>query len=74
MKKCAQVLLTQFGAFNTFVTDIDECTDNNGGCSQICTNLPGSFECRCRDGYHFIENNTTHCTGTILSYIRRFNQ
>ncbi|KAH8365730.1 hypothetical protein KR093_003824, partial [Drosophila rubida] len=31
--------------------DIDECQESNGGCSQICNNLPGSFECSCQKGY-----------------------
>jgi MYXO-CTERM domain-containing protein len=31
--------------------DIDECATNDGGCSQICTNTPGSFECSCSSGY-----------------------
>ena len=70
MEKCAQVLLTHCGAFNTLVTDIDECAENNGGCSQICTNIPGSFECQCRDGYHFIENSTSQCTGVISRYVK----
>ncbi|KAG8516813.1 Thrombomodulin [Galemys pyrenaicus] len=28
-------------------TDIDECDNNNGECSQECRNLPGSFQCLC---------------------------
>ena len=67
---CTGIMLTHCEVFNTFVTDIDECTDNNGGCSQICTNFPGSFECECHDGYHFLENSTSHCTGMILNYIK----
>ena len=42
--------------------------ENNGGCSQICTNSPGSFECECHDGYHFFANSTSHCTGNVLNY------
>ena len=74
MEKRAQVLLACCGAFNTFVTDIDDCVDNNGGCSQICRNIPGSFECQCRDGYHFIENSTTHCTGNVSKLQNNFYQ
>ena len=32
-------------------SDIDECAVDNGGCSQICVNKPGSHECQCQDGY-----------------------
>ncbi|KAH8278249.1 hypothetical protein KR044_008526, partial [Drosophila immigrans] len=31
--------------------DIDECQESNGGCSQICNNLPGGFECGCEKGF-----------------------
>lgn len=29
--------------------DIDECKINNGGCRQLCTNMPGSYMCECDD-------------------------
>ena len=41
--------------------DINECEDGNGGCSQICTNNEGSFECSCNDGY--ILDGGRHCLG-----------
>ncbi|XP_064613092.1 uncharacterized protein LOC135476878 [Liolophura sinensis] len=31
--------------------DINECSNNNGGCAQLCDNLPGSFRCRCGRGF-----------------------
>lgn len=31
--------------------DIDECAIDNGGCSEICFNKPGSFQCFCPSGY-----------------------
>ena len=30
--------------------DIDECADENGGCSDTCTNTDGTFTCGCPDG------------------------
>nr|XP_019955622.1 PREDICTED: endosialin-like [Paralichthys olivaceus] len=30
--------------------DVDECLQSP--CEQICENAPGTFECRCREGYH----------------------
>ena len=34
--------------------DIDECSENNGGCDThaTCTNTPGSYECKCKPGYY----------------------
>ncbi|KAM9321437.1 vitamin K-dependent protein S [Gastrophryne carolinensis] len=37
--------------------DINECDDpenENGGCSQKCVNIPGSYKCACEDGYYLL--------------------
>ncbi|XP_066930439.1 fibrillin-2-like isoform X6 [Clytia hemisphaerica] len=31
--------------------DINECSTTNGGCSQTCTNKPGTYECSCNSGF-----------------------
>ena len=48
-----------------FVSDVDECAENNGGChiNGDCYNTPGSFCCVCKDGYY---GNGFSCTGKIL--------
>ena len=33
------------------VTDINECSTNNGGCDHTCTNTKGSFKCSCNISY-----------------------
>ena len=38
--------------------DNDECTDNNGDCAQVCTNLPGGYQCSCLPGYTGTHNST----------------
>ncbi len=35
--------------------DIDECTQDNGSCDQICTNIDGSFFCDCDVGYQLVD-------------------
>ncbi|XP_035687851.1 fibrillin-1-like isoform X1 [Branchiostoma floridae] len=32
-------------------TDINECSNDNGGCSHNCENTDGSYRCICQDGY-----------------------
>ena len=40
--------------------DVDECSNQNGGCSQICTNNDGSFTCSCDKGY---QQDGANCNG-----------
>ena len=35
----------------THCQDIDECQEQNGGCSHKCNNVPGTFYCSCDKGY-----------------------
>ena len=44
------------------VLDINECLVNNGGCEQLCRNVPGSSQCACRTGYRLSSDMTT-CQG-----------
>ena len=30
---------------------VEGCSIENGGCSHICTTMPGGFECHCRSGF-----------------------
>ncbi|XP_054275840.1 fibrillin-1-like [Macrosteles quadrilineatus] len=40
-------------------TDINECLNNNGNCTQICQNTEGSFSCTCFTGFEKIEPSQT---------------
>ncbi|XP_046583534.1 low-density lipoprotein receptor-related protein 4-like isoform X2 [Haliotis rubra] len=41
----------------------DACSNNNGGCEQICVNLPGNTsKCGCNPGYSLTNNSQTVCT------------
>ncbi|KAL4636271.1 growth arrest-specific protein 6 isoform X1 [Arapaima gigas] len=31
--------------------DVDECSNNNGGCEHLCNNTLGSYRCSCQQGY-----------------------
>ena len=50
-----------------FHLDVDECLENNGGCDQSCVNKPGTFECKCKDGYTLAADAKT-CEG--IHYIQ----
>ena len=46
----------------SYFSDIDECLTNNSGCDQTCVNTPGSFDCKCKEGYVLGDNGKT-CAG-----------
>ncbi|EGD75905.1 chitin-binding protein [Salpingoeca rosetta] len=47
------ITCTEMGLMNDTETcdDVDECAVNNGGCADMCTNLPGTFCCS-QDGVY----------------------
>ena len=38
------------------VTDVNECLNNNGGCSHTCANMAGTHRCECPPGYTLHSN------------------
>ena len=45
-----------------YFTDINECAQNNSGCSHDCTNIMGSYYCACLEGQTMSSDNHT-CVG-----------
>ena len=42
-------------------TDVNECGQDNGGCSHICVNTAGSYRCECLAGFK-LDFNLRTCT------------
>lgn len=53
------------------LSDIDECTIENGGCETFCTNSEGSYECSCHSGYALMPDLRS-CTGKKLYILSPF--
>lgn len=49
------------------LSDIDECTIENGGCSEACINTNGSYTCTCTNGYQ-LGNDGKSCYSMYLPY------
>ena len=64
----SEVLLFFFHARLHILVDINECRTNNGGCSQLCTNNDGSYECVCTSGYTLGANGRS-CNGTAHTLV-----
>ena len=47
--------------------DIDECDEDISGCTQICNNLIGSYNCTCYIGFYLLTDNHT-CRGEENSF------
>ena len=48
--------------FIQIMIDINECSEGTSGCSHICNNIVGSYNCMCPTGYQLASNNHT-CMG-----------
>jgi hypothetical protein len=43
----------------TTCVDVNECSTNNGGCAQQCSNSAGSFSCSCGTGFQLAQDQRT---------------
>ena len=54
-----------FVSCRVLIIDIDECSINNGGCEQQCTNTIGSYYCACNNSYTLNVDNHM-CDGKLI--------
>ena len=45
---------------------MNECSTNNGGCSDNCTNTLGSYSCSCTVTGYTLSDDKHNCTGTVF--------
>ena len=50
----------------SFDVDINECDVDKGGCSDVCENSIGSFQCSCFSGFE-LQENLRNCSGEFCS-------
>ena len=56
-----EILLYLYFYICILITDIDECAgDNNCSPNADCVNVPGAYQCQCREGY---EGDGLTCIG-----------
>ena len=46
-----------------FIIDTNECSENNGGCEETCTNTLGSYVCSCQATGYSLDNDKHNCSG-----------
>ena len=53
-----------------FYVDINECSANTHGCSQVCVNDLGTYHCECFNGYQKLVTTPTDVICTGKYYLR----
>ena len=65
-------ILCSFKNINITTIDINECKFDNGGCTDLCTNTPGSYTCQCEDGFALaVDKHSCYGTNNYSIYIAR---
>ena len=54
------------------ILDINECSNNNGGCNQTCKNTVGSYFCKCSEGY-VLDAGNHNCSGIYVFFSFKFD-
>ena len=62
-KRCDKSQLVSSVHNSTSFSEIDECLENNGGCSHSCINTPGAYRCSCPDPELSLGPDNRSCEG-----------
>ena len=68
---CVDYGTNRYNIYQTFI-DINQCSTNNGGCEQECTDLIPGYECSCYNGYE-LDTDKHSCTGKLYVYFINFH-
>lgn len=79
-------LMTNVLVYIVYFVDVNECDEVLDTCDQLCINIPGSYNCSCRQGYTLNSSSNacdagrykwskTHsnCYNLIVSITTRFS-
>ena len=56
----------QYNEFNIIISDLNDCSIENGGCEQLCKMVPQGKMCDCFPGFSLNLDQTT-CGGEIIN-------
>lgn len=64
------IFLHKIFATSDYIIDVNECQQQNGGCSHGCVNTPGDFYCACPHGMMRDPVNPKSCINVAGSFDR----
>ena len=63
--------LVTFTSLINFIVDVDECSTNSHSChvNAVCSNIRGSYTCKCKAGY---SGDGKTCSGMYAAFLSLF--